>query len=112
MRELDTTMNELDNILETKLEKKDADGTAVRTDWNDHDEPLVAIAETVGAFLDERPSELPPLGHIIDGDALTQLLTTGSKKANAVITFCYHGVEVAITRAEILVIGPTRLAEE
>ena len=74
-----------------------------RTGWEAFDEPLVAIAEAVSAFVNERPSDLPPLGRTLDGDALKRLLTAEYNEANPTVTFEYQGLEVTVTPSEIIV---------
>ena len=105
-------MNDSEQYLETKIAGVNPDSTVLRTGWHDQDEPLTAIAERVAAFLNERPTELPPLGNIINGDALRDLLACDGEPINMLVSFSYQGLEITITGAEILIIEPTEPTEE
>lgn len=103
-------MDDAKSTLDERLADMTAGGESVQTDWRGNNQPLVAIAEAVAAFLNVPPSELPPLGRVVDGDALKQLLTGGNPEANPVVSFEYQGLEITITHTEILIIEPAPTA--
>lgn len=103
-------MDNPSNKIDDRLSELAANEEAVQTDWRDHNQPLVAIAETVGAFLNERPTDLPPLGTAIDGDALKRLLTANKYNTNPMFRFEYRGLEITITETEILIVEPAPTA--
>ncbi|WP_396613440.1 HalOD1 output domain-containing protein (plasmid) [Haloferax sp. S1W] len=64
----------------------------------DHGEPLSTnIVLSVAAIEGVRPTELPPLAHTLDPDALDQLF---HRTENAAISFSYAGYHVSIHDAE------------
>jgi len=71
---------------------------AVRYDWREGDSPFMAIIEAVAAATNRDPTDLPPLQHRLDGDALDALLDdTGPASAEGIrVSFSYAGVDIAV----------------
>lgn len=94
-------MKHSDNNDSDLFEGVQTDRAGVRTDWDG--DPIVAVARAVGAFVDQRPTDLPPLDDTVDGDALGRLLEQKDEATPVRISFEYQGLTVTITEREILV---------
>ncbi|MGB9985540.1 HalOD1 output domain-containing protein [Salarchaeum japonicum] len=66
----------------------------VRHDWTEDGQPSVALVEAVAAATNLAPSDLPPLDHRIDPDALDSLLTR--EGSTATVSFPYAGATVTV----------------
>lgn len=91
MDEVDTSETG-DRTVETE-----ANPAAVRHDWRQSDDPSVALVEAVAAETDRTATDLPPLQHTIDPDALDALLT-GNRSSAVSISFRYADAVVSIHR--------------
>jgi|AntRauTorcE11897_2_1112592.scaffolds.fasta_scaffold00002_123 hypothetical protein len=71
--------------------------TTKRYDWSEVS-PGVAVVETVADLDSAEVEVLPPLAHIIDVDALNELLrgTRTADPEGVVVSFRYHGYDVTI----------------
>lgn len=55
----------------------DDDGTQTTYDLGEYDRPTVGVVEAVAAATDRDPESLPQLGHVLDPDAIDDLLASG-----------------------------------
>lgn len=72
--------------------------SAVRFDWDSPEQPTTAIIEAVSAITGDDLTEMPPLTHSIDPDALNSILDVeGNLSRDPVyISFVYNGVWVHV----------------
>lgn len=69
--------------------------TLVRFSWAEYGSPSGGAVEAVAAATNREPTELPPLAHTIDPDALNALLDS-TDDGDVRATFTYAGVEVRV----------------
>lgn len=87
--------NEIDGTEATNRPEDPAAGpTTIRHDWQQPDQPSVAIVEAVAAVTNHPVTELPPLQRAIDTDALDTLLT--GRTASVTISFQYADATVRV----------------
>lgn len=63
--------------------------------WDEYSHPSVAIVEVVAAATDRTATELPPIQHAVDSEALDALLT-GPGTATVQLRFSYAGTTVSV----------------
>lgn len=63
--------------------------------WDEYSHPSVAIVEMVAAATDRTATELPPIQHAVDSEALDALLT-GPGTATVQLRFPYAGTIVSV----------------
>lgn len=82
-------------------------GNAVRHDWTDEEEVGAAVATAVAAATDSGVTDMTPLAHAVDTDALDRLLADGRADGPVAVSFRYEGVDVRVASdGEILVHCP------
>lgn len=69
--------------------------TTVRREWRQSGHPSVALVEAVAAATDRTATDLPPLHHNIDPDALDALLA-GEQSSTVSISFRYADTAVRV----------------
>lgn len=69
------------------------DGTRSQFTISGYDRPSIGVVEAVGAATDRDAGALPQLGHVVDPDALDDLL---GRSGDVEISFEYAGVEVIV----------------
>jgi hypothetical protein len=77
----------------------DAPDTRTRVssvDWSTHDSPATAVAEAVADATDRDQTDLEPLQHTVDADALDHLFADSGAEELAV-SFTYEGVHVRVS---------------
>jgi hypothetical protein len=72
-----------------------------RSDWTSYENPSTAIADAVAEATGEKQTELDPLQHSVDADALDALLAH-SDSPRFELSFTYEGVDVRITGAGVI----------
>lgn len=82
-------------------ESPESDDGIFRSDWTTYENPSTAIAEAVAEATDRRQTELAPLQHCVDADALDALLAN-SESPRLELSFTYEGVDVRITGAGVI----------
>lgn len=79
---------------EVTADHAETDSITVQHSWDDSEQPAVSIATAVAAATGRPMTDLPPLHHYVDTDALDTLLTSGSSAIE--ITFSYAGRLVSV----------------
>lgn len=72
-----------------------------RSDWTTYENPSTAVAEAVAEANDQEQTELAPLQHSVDADALDELLTN-SESQRLELSFTYEDVDIRITGAGVI----------
>jgi hypothetical protein len=72
----------------------------VRVEWDSSTPPSIAVVETVAAATGTAPTDLPPIAHQIDPDALDQLC---SGPEGVHVWFRYADVPVSIDSTGVVV---------
>lgn len=83
-----------------------ADARTVRYEWDESEQPSMAVIEAVAAATGSEPETLPPLHGVIDSDALDGLMGSGTAD-DAVpvrLSFTYAGTEVTVSSDGKLVV--------
>jgi hypothetical protein len=84
-----------------------ADGDAVRHDWTGGEEAGAAVATAVAVATGTEVTDMVPLAHSVDTDALDGLLADGRAGGPVTVSFSYEGVDVRVTSdGEITVCPP------
>lgn len=73
--------------------RDDRDGTRSQFTIAEYDRPSIGVVEAVAAATDRDAGALPQLGHVIDPDALNDLL---ERDGDVEITFEYAGIDVTV----------------
>jgi len=73
--------------------RRGGDGTDSQFTISEYDRASIGVVEAVAAATDRNPGALPQLGHVIDPDALDDLLDHGG---DVEIAFEYAGAEVTV----------------
>jgi len=79
----------------------ESDPGIFRSDWTSYENPSTAIADAVAEATGEKQTELDPLQHSVDADALDALLAH-SDSPRFELSFTYEGVDVRITGAGVI----------
>ncbi|WP_232702066.1 HalOD1 output domain-containing protein [Halobacterium wangiae] len=72
-----------------------------RSDWTSYGNPSTAVAEAVAEATGKQQTDLDPLQHSVDADALDALLAN-SDSPRLELSFTYEGVDVRITGAGVI----------
>lgn len=82
--------------------------------WLPSNEPSTAIVTAVADATGREPTDLPPLHHHIDADALNRLLTRGAVDGDGPVqaSFSYAGVGVTVDSAGTLEVHPEPVSSE
>lgn len=72
-----------------------------RSDWTTYENASTAVAEAVAEATEKRQTDLAPLQHSVDADALDSLLAQ-SESPRLELSFTYEGVDVRITGAGVI----------
>lgn len=82
--------------------------------WLPSREPGTAVVTAVADATGREPTDLPPLHHRIDADALNRLLTRGAVDGDGPVhvSFSYAGVVVTIDSAGTLDVDPESVSPE
>ncbi|MDH5018642.1 HalOD1 output domain-containing protein [Halobacterium rubrum] len=56
---------------------RQGEGSHTTYDLGEYDRPTVGVVEAVAAATDRDPGSLPQLGHVVDPDAIDDLLASG-----------------------------------
>ena len=77
-------------------------------DWNDVESVSMTVVETVAAVTGKRPTELDPLNHVVDTDAIETLFrpTSTSPRNAGRLEFTYEGCVVTIKSAGLVEVRP------
>ena len=79
----------------------ESDTGLFRSDWTSYANPSTAVADAVAEATGKGQTELDPLQHSVDADALDSLLAnSGSPRLE--LSFTYEGVDVRITGAGVV----------
>jgi hypothetical protein len=70
------------------------EGDHATYDLSEYDRPTVGVVEAVAAATDRDPEALPQLGHVVDPDAVDDLLASGP---DVEIGFEYAGTAVTVS---------------
>jgi hypothetical protein len=81
---------------QVKANPPETGSVTIQHSWDDSEQPAVGIVNAVAAATGQRTTELPPLQHHVDTDALDTLLTNGSSEIE--ITFTYASRLVSVSR--------------
>lgn len=81
------------------------DGT-VRDEWTRFNQPSRAVIEVIAEASDTDLTELPPLQHTIDAEALDVLIAQSDTNTGIELTFEYANTVVMIERSGTLTIEP------
>lgn len=76
----------------------------IQTDWSRYEQPARGIVEAIAGIKDKRPTDLPPLGHEVDVDALNSLLGAEGTDSNVRVSFSYEKLQVTIKQSGSLVV--------
>lgn len=74
--------------------------TLVTVDLTAYEDATGAITDAVADATDSTQTDLDPLQHTIDADALNKLLD-GSSANHLAVSFTYEGVNVSVTNATV-----------
>lgn len=85
---------------------EDTENAAIRRErWTGYDNPSTAVVEAVADATGREQTELEPLQHFVDADALDALCTTADPE-QLEITLRYERTEVRITNHGALEVRP------
>ncbi|AHG04020.1 hypothetical protein HALDL1_10725 [Halobacterium sp. DL1] len=90
-----------DKNLSRNSTRSDSDTGIFRSDWTSYGNPSTAVAEAVAEATGKEQTELDPLQHSVDADALDALLTN-SDSPRLELSFTHDGVDVRITGAGVI----------
>lgn len=70
--------------------------SALQHELSRDEQPSTAVVEAVATATDRDPTDLSPLHHLVDADALDALVRPGGPRDGIRVSFAYDGVEVAV----------------
>lgn len=81
----------------------------IQTDWSRYEQPALGIVEAIAGIKNKRPTDLPPLGHEVNIDALNSLLSADGDDSKIRVSFEYEELQITIKQAGSLVVeSPTQ----